>query len=122
MSRPDRHSAWKFVPPLVCGLVATMFTTQVTFLDDTIPAPGVAYRGLPLPFLIWRPIHGQNRQWEVRWQRGAFDILLWAGAAYIVLQAFSRPLAGRPGHCPICGYDLSGNVSGTCSECGTAVR
>ena len=26
-----------------------------------------------------------------------------------------------PGHCP-CGYDLTGNVSGTCPECGIEVR
>jgi hypothetical protein len=25
----------------------------------------------------------------------------------------------RPGHCPACGYDLTGNVSGVCPECGT---
>ncbi len=25
------------------------------------------------------------------------------------------------GHCRACGYDLTGNVSGTCPECGTAV-
>lgn len=25
-----------------------------------------------------------------------------------------------PGHCTSCGYDLTGNVSGKCSECGTA--
>ena len=23
-----------------------------------------------------------------------------------------------PGHCPHCGYDLTGNVSGKCPECG----
>src|SRR5262249_30800367 len=30
---------------------------------------------------------------------------------------------GRPpsGHCPKCGYNLTGNESGFCSECGTAV-
>ena len=27
-----------------------------------------------------------------------------------------------PGHCRNCGYDLTGNVSGRCSECGTAIR
>ncbi len=26
-----------------------------------------------------------------------------------------------PGHCPKCGYDLTGNESGVCSECGTGV-
>jgi hypothetical protein len=26
-----------------------------------------------------------------------------------------------PGHCQSCGYNLTGNVSGVCSECGTAV-
>ena len=26
-----------------------------------------------------------------------------------------------PGHCQQCGYDLTGNESGTCPECGTAV-
>jgi hypothetical protein len=27
----------------------------------------------------------------------------------------------RQGHCQHCGYDLTGNVSGVCPECGTAV-
>ena len=27
-----------------------------------------------------------------------------------------------PGHCQQCGYNLTGNVSGTCPECGTAVE
>ena len=26
-----------------------------------------------------------------------------------------------PGHCPKCGYNLKGNVSGRCSECGTPI-
>jgi hypothetical protein len=26
-----------------------------------------------------------------------------------------------PGHCPCCGYDLTGNVSGRCPECGAQV-
>ena len=31
-----------------------------------------------------------------------------------------RPKHYPPGHCRFCGYDLTGNVSGTCPECGTA--
>jgi hypothetical protein len=27
-----------------------------------------------------------------------------------------------PGHCQTCGYDLTGNVSGRCPECGTTLR
>jgi hypothetical protein len=30
-----------------------------------------------------------------------------------------RELRRRQGRCPVCGYDLTGNVSGVCSECGT---
>jgi len=26
-----------------------------------------------------------------------------------------------PGHCPSCGYNLTGNQSGVCPECGNAV-
>ena len=26
-----------------------------------------------------------------------------------------------PGHCQKCGYDLTGNVSGRCPECGTRI-
>ena len=51
-----------------------------------------------------------------------FDIPLWfilllGGSVTCVLIGLDR----RPdyGHCP-CGYDLTGNVSGTCPECGLA--
>ncbi len=68
----------------------------------------------------------------------------WRGLAYgeaLVLNCFSFPLLpiliatwvptawlwwfGRrkhpPGHCPHCGYDLTGNESGVCPECGRAI-
>jgi hypothetical protein len=34
--------------------------------------------------------------------------------------AWRRHLRPRPGLCPHCGYDLTGNSTGTCPECGTA--
>ena len=33
----------------------------------------------------------------------------------------SRRVRSRPGHCPTCEYDLTGNESGVCPECGTPV-
>ena len=32
-----------------------------------------------------------------------------------------RPRPIPPGHCQTCGYNLTGNVSGRCPECGTDV-
>ena len=43
-------------------------------------------------------------------------LLLTIGIPTIVLWRLDRGRA-LPGHCP-CGYDLTGNVSGTCPECG----
>jgi hypothetical protein len=36
------------------------------------------------------------------------------------IRAMRRTRAARRGQCVRCGYDLTGNVSGTCPECGTA--
>lgn len=35
--------------------------------------------------------------------------------------AFNGFLFDKPGHCNTCGYNLTGNVSGICSECGAKV-
>jgi hypothetical protein len=53
----------------------------------------------------------------------AFGFPLWFPAAvfaappglWLLRRIHRRP---RPGHCPHCGYDLRGNVSGVCPECG----
>jgi hypothetical protein len=114
-----RGSVWRVVVPLVLGIAIAAVSTQSTFFDDPIPPPGVAYRGLPLPFLKGKPLHGGNRRWEVRWERAAFDVLAWSALSYWILAygIFRRPTP-RPGHCQTCSYDLTGNTSGVCPECG----
>ncbi len=57
---------------------------------------------------------------------GLFGIALWCvhGAVWSValyLQARVWRLPIIPGICAICGYDLTGNESGTCPECGTRI-
>lgn len=38
----------------------------------------------------------------------------------IAVLAHRRASGPKPGTCPKCGYDLAGNVTGKCSECGAA--
>jgi hypothetical protein len=44
-------------------------------------------------------------------------MLLFAGAA-LVVAAVQAPVRAFAGRCDRCGYDLTGNVSGACPECG----
>ena len=39
----------------------------------------------------------------------------------VILTWRHRPTFSRPGHCPTCNYNLTGNTSGTCPECGMAI-
>lgn len=45
-------------------------------------------------------------------------ILFGVPTAYLFIRDAVR---GRPGHCTHCGYDLTGNTSGTCPECGERI-
>ncbi len=67
--------------------------------------------------------------WIYRWNiRGQRDVLLpsWPIAVPLViwlgLKAERWRYRRRTGHCRHCGYDLTGNVSGRCPECGTNVQ
>jgi len=40
---------------------------------------------------------------------------------WIIIAWITRPRIS-PGHCRECGYDLTGNVTGVCSECGVKVE
>ena len=48
-------------------------------------------------------------------------LLVGAGLPTGVLYYRDRSSRILPGHCPRCGYDLTGNASGKCSECGAAI-
>ena len=50
-----------------------------------------------------------------------FWALLAATSLPTVLLWWLDPPRHPPAHCQSCGYDLTGNVSGVCPECGTAV-
>jgi hypothetical protein len=52
-----------------------------------------------------------------------FPSLLLAVSVYAFYNHWFRPRTAYPpaGHCRRCGYNLTGNVSGVCPECGTPV-
>ena len=52
-----------------------------------------------------------------------FPVLLLAAYPTLVLiKTIRRRLRHKHGHCSKCGYNLTGNVSGTCPECGAGVE
>lgn len=57
---------------------------------------------------------------------GFYRTALIAGPAGMLIAALALRLTlpviyDRPGECHCCGYDLTGNVSGICPECGTGI-
>lgn len=87
----------------------------------------------------WRPHWYAERSFEMRWAvphtsdcaqstMGSWRevvIPLWAPLMLVGLPTlwmlWSRRRRRPPGHCVACGYDLTGNVSGRCPECGTLI-
>ena len=70
-------------------------------------------------------------RWRWQWQTGKnifIEIPMWLPTVvlslylYIMIRRIARTHSRRrQNHCLNCGYNLQGNVSGRCSECGTAV-
>jgi hypothetical protein len=60
---------------------------------------------------------GRSVQWRLTWPAWATVLLT---AAMPAVRMWRRLRRGRfgPGHCRGCGYDLRGNESGVCPECG----
>jgi hypothetical protein len=66
------------------------------------------------------PFRYGNRPWRQLWLPHWLMTLLTAMPLLFALMMFIRRKRRRPGHCPICGYDLRA-TPGRCPECGTFV-
>jgi predicted RNA-binding Zn-ribbon protein involved in translation (DUF1610 family) len=111
---------------LVFGGLATL--GSLAWMERS--AFGLGRAGWPVSFVTWATgdeVLSGNR---VHGWPAAADILLWSLLGLMVLsllaavsaprgvRGWKRILAGR---CHACGYDLTGNVSGVCPECGSAI-
>ena len=97
------------------GEVAYTHDTPLFIVIDA-SRPYSFLRRNQFPGFEWKPA------WDVLGTRtGTIHVPLW-----VLLLAIASPTAflwycarrPPPGHCQRCGYDLTGNVSGRCSECG----
>lgn len=46
------------------------------------------------------------------------SLSLGAAAVLWIIERICRKRLSKPGCCPSCGYNLTGNISGVCPECG----
>jgi hypothetical protein len=117
-SRPDLFNIWH----------TAEWTTGA---PPTVRARGwgyglVTYTGVLAPLWMKRPTPAISRTiyvGEIRWVwlAAVTSVLPLLTATRLTRRAIVTRRRRRVGHCSTCGYDLTGNVSGACPECGTAI-
>ena len=141
MSRSRTRRIAKWTGVVVCGLIAVTWILTlfwgVGYVGDTKTIGVVkGWAGL----LVQPPNPGVHVGWvghpgsdaDVRWWPSLWSsrptsqwqlaIPLWIPLLAIAIPTawlWRRDRRHPPAHCPRCGYDLTGNVTGVCSECGT---
>jgi hypothetical protein len=111
---PDAHDVASFAPDV--------FQIERSYLD-TVCFANPPLRS-PAPFLYARQLPRTSSA-DHRWTIMApawFVTLVLAPVPLLQLRRLLRSRrSARQGHCPTCHYDLTGNLSGTCPECGTPI-
>gem|GEM_PF-7012270 len=79
------------------------------------------HRRRPMNVRWWAPSWLPNKR--IRTSYFQLSIPLWIPiVAFAALAFYLRPPRPKPGACRACGYDLRGNTSGRCPECGGVVH
>jgi hypothetical protein len=104
-AKANRHPiSWALAGAYFLGMVTCPFflptIRRVIRIEEVIANPLLT--GLVLGSVIFGP-----------WIVATRQIHMWLARKHIATEL--------PGHCSRCGYDLTGNVSGNCPECGAAL-
>ena len=81
-------------------------------------------------FLIGHSALGKGTLPRYGWQVGDFPLIPHWSISFIfavlpavwLLEWVKARRLPKPGQCPACRYDLTGNTSGVCPECGSAIK
>ncbi len=108
LGQPTYMSVWRIRIDALCGGVSLRWARESAFGSVSIPVPSIA-------------------QWKPRALLGQAEpcvfIPMWMPVVLSLLAfIFIRPQNRIAEHECTCGYDLTGNESGICPECGTAIK
>jgi hypothetical protein len=107
---------------------ATEGGRTVTFLDREVPPAATPhFFGTPDTAALGFEMNRAQSRWAGPDDPGYVRVPLWALAAVTSVLPAARLVARRRrarrrGTCRSCGYDLTGNVSGVCPECGATAK
>ena len=107
---------------LSCGMVSSCRFTDPTFEPQT--GWTASWAKMPRLISVWRLYGASPPERQTGIGADMISLPLWipllivAVPTAIVWRRDRRRMS--PGHCPTCHYNLTGNTSGICPECGTA--
>ena len=102
-----RRTFW----PILAGAALALIIGAVGFVELVGIAQEVAARLVP----------GSAPRWVFIAATDGLVAVILAGPGIVLTALLVRRRRPRPGRCAECGYDLTGNESGVCPECGRKV-
>lgn len=117
----DSYLSWKQLDDVIAAMQAKIDPADVKLTESQ----NETYYEISIPRVGIIDVHAARRPFAVEFHQinGLFHGVLFSLIACVVRYLSIRQMGNRllHGHCYHCGYDLTGNQSGVCAECGQAV-